>query len=157
MEAIIRNAEASYHDGMRELRYGRPTAALEMFKRAITISGEATLQVKRRARYFSYCGLCLHHAGGSAREVLRLCRRAVKLDPGHPALWRNLAYVANITGRRSQAYSALDRAITINPGHPGVLGDLRKLGVRRRPVLFFLPRSNPINVMLGRIRASVAA
>jgi len=153
MNAIIRSAEESFQNGMLELRYGRPTRALQQFRAAISVASETTSHAKHRAKYFSYYGICLHRTGGSIREVLRVCRKAVTIDPNQPVLWRNLAYVANAAGCPGQAYTALSRAHSLNPGHQGVLGELLDLGVRRRPVLFFLSRTNPINARLGKIRA----
>ena len=153
MEAIIRNAEETYQQGMGELRYGRPREALGMFRRAITISSEATEPTKRRARYLSYCGICVFNTGGPLAEAYTLCRRAVEIDGTDPNLWRNLARVAGAAGRQGQAYRALSHALGVNPDHRGVLRDLRRLGLRRSPVLFFLSRANPFNVVLGRIRS----
>ena len=156
MEAIIRNAEESYQQGMGELRYGRPRKALGMFRRAITISSEATEPTKLRARYLSYCGICVYRTGGPLTEAYSLCRRAVEIDNKNPSLWRNIARVANVAGRQGQAHRALSHALSMSPGHRGVLDDLRKLGLRRSPMLDFLTRANPLNVMLGKIRTLMA-
>jgi len=156
MESIIRNAEETYQQGMGELRYGRTGKALGSFRRAITISSEATEPTKRRARYLSYCGLCVYRTGGPMTEAYSLCRRAVKIDNRNPDLWRNLARVAGAAGRQGQAHRALSHALTVNPDHRGVLQDLRALGMRRSPVLYFLPRANPLNVVLGKIRSSMS-
>jgi tetratricopeptide (TPR) repeat protein len=157
MEAIIRNAEETYQQGMGELRYGRPRKALGMFRRAIAISSEATEPTKRRARYLSYCGICLYHTKGPVSEAYGLCRRAVGIDGTNPGLWRNLALIANAAGRPGQAHRALSFALRMNPTHRGVLRDLRKLGVRSSPVIGFLARASPVNVVLGRLRSAVSA
>jgi len=154
MDVITRNAEELYQRGVSELRYGRATCALLLFRRAVTISREAEQPPRRLAQYLSYCGIGLYHSGGLAIDALRLCQEAVAINPGRSSLWRNLAHVAVAAGRNGLAHHALSRARTVSPGHQGVETDLQKLGVRRRPVLPFLTRSNPVNVVLGRIRAS---
>jgi len=155
MDVITRNAEELYQRGVSELRYGRATCALLLFRRAVTISREAAQPNRRVARYLSYSGICLHRSGGLAQDALRLCQEAVGIDGNRPSLWRNLASVAVAAGRPGLAHHALNRALAVSPGHRGVATDLRKLGIRRRPVLPFLDRSNTVNVVLGRIRASV--
>lgn len=153
MEAIIRNAEESYQQGLGELRYGRPGRALPLFRKAITISSEAAESDKARARYLSFCGVCVYRTGGRLSEAYSLCKRAVELDTNNAGLWRNLAKIAQAAGRQGQAHRALRHALGLglSPGHLGILQDLRKLGFRRKPVLHFLSRSNPFNVLCGRI------
>jgi hypothetical protein len=47
------------------------------------------------------------------------------------------------------------RGLKIKPRHPGLVEALRRLGFRQRPVITFLPRSHPVNQMLGSLRASL--
>jgi len=155
MDVITRNAEELYQRGVSELRYGRAMCALLLFRRAVTISREAERPGRRIARYLSYCGISLYRSGGPVVDAVRLCQEAVAIDPGRPSLWRNLAHVAVAAGRTGHAHHALSRAQAVSPGHQGVATDLQKLGVRRQPVLPFLMRSNPVNVVLGRLRASI--
>ena len=43
-------------------------------------------------------------------------------------------------------------ALKLSPRHPEVLKLVQEIGYRRRPVIPFLARSNPINIWLGRMR-----
>ena len=60
-------------------------------------------------------------------------------------------------GRRGYAYRALSRARRLAPHDAVIAHDLERLGQRRLPVLSFLSRAHPINVVLGRMRASLTA
>lgn len=83
------------------------------------------------------------------REALRCCRRAVELEGSHPEMWLALSRVAERAGRRGEAYSALSQGLTRHPGHRGIQRELRRMGLRRSPVIGVLPRSHAINVLLG--------
>ena len=57
-------------------------------------------------------------------------------------------------GRRKEAYRNFRRGLDLERGHRGIRTALKKMGVRRRPVLSFLARSHPLNVLLGRMRVA---
>jgi hypothetical protein len=44
----------------------------------------------------------------------------------------------------------------MQPGHRQIVGELKKMGLRRKPPLAFLPRTNALNVLLGRMRRAPA-
>ena len=52
-----------------------------------------------------------------------------------------------------QAYQAFLRGLRLQRDHKRLRREIRALGIRRRPVLRFLGRANPINVFLGRLRS----
>jgi hypothetical protein len=47
---------------------------------------------------------------------------------------------------------ALGEGLKIEPDNPQLLDLQGEIGLRRHPVLPFLARSNPLNLVLGRIR-----
>ena len=74
---------------------------------------------------------------------------AVAVEFYNPDLFHNLARVHLRMGRRDRAYPVLLRGLQLHPEHQAILGDLRALGVRRRPFLPFLSRGNPVNRFFG--------
>ena len=84
-------------------------------------------------------------------RTLELCESAVATEFYNPDLFHNLARVHLRMGRRDRAYPVLLRGLQLHPGHRGILGDLRGLGIRRRPLLPFLSRGNPVNRFLGAL------
>lgn len=75
--------------------------------------------------------------------------------PGLPEPWIVLTLVQLANGNRMQAYEALRRALSVDPSDQELRQLLGKLGIRRRPIVPFLPRSNRVNVTLGRLRHKV--
>jgi len=84
-----------------------------------------------------------------------MCRRAIKLSPLVPILFVNLGRVLVESGRRKEARECFMRAYEIdNTNAPAAL-ELSKMGIRRRPVLPFLSRNNPLNIYLGKLRCKI--
>jgi tetratricopeptide (TPR) repeat protein len=106
------------------------------------------------ARYRSYYGLGLALVERRFNEGLELCRSAAKEEFFNPDLYHNLARVHLAFGFKAEALRYLRRGLMIDAAHSGMLDDLRQLGVRRLPMLRFLPRRHPFNRWLGRLRLS---
>ncbi|HXV78231.1 MAG TPA: hypothetical protein VD788_18110 [Candidatus Polarisedimenticolaceae bacterium] len=153
---LNQRAETAFQHGAELLRRGRSRDAAAYLRAAIDLETERGASPGQgEARYLSYYGLCLAQSTHKLREALQFCRRAAELEGYRPDVWWNLGRVALLTGRRGEAYRALRLAAKLDPGHEGIATDLRKLGVRREPVLTFLDRRHPVNVFLGRLRPTV--
>jgi tetratricopeptide (TPR) repeat protein len=145
------SAEASYRHGLEALRAGRRREAMALFEAALEL--EKRVGVERpQPRYMSWYGLCVALELRDVREGLRYCREAVLHESYNPDLHANLGQVLLAAGRRRDAFLALARGLRLEPGHRGILAEMRRMGLRRRPPLPFLSRRNPINVFLGRLR-----
>ena len=55
-------------------------------------------------------------------------------------------------GHRQRAVRAVTRGLEVAPEDPALRAALESMGWRRRPVLPFLSRHNPLNVWLGKVR-----
>lgn len=98
-------------------------------------------------------GLALRHK--QVREGLRLCNHAVKLEFYQPDNMLNLARTQLLAGDRRGATASMRQGLAIDRDHAGLVALAEDLGTRRQPVLQFLARGNPLNVLLGRLRHSV--
>lgn len=149
---MIPAAEHSYNQGLRALSAGRRKEALALFEGAIEIERKVS-RSRPQPRYLSYYGLCLAIERNEVHEGLRYCREAVTLESYNPDLRCNLGHVLLRAGRRREAYRCFVRGLRLENSHPGTVRALRRMGRRRRPFVPFLARHNPINVLLGRLRA----
>ncbi len=91
-------------------------------------------------------------AGKKRRQAVEFCRKAVDLEEYNPDIHWNLGRVLLASGRRREAHRVLRSGLRHEPNHAGLRRELRKMGLRKRPVVGLLPRSNPINVLLGKMR-----
>ena len=94
---------------------------------------------------------------GRLRPAIRACtwlvERGVHSGDSHCALG-----VVLLKGRRrAQAREVFLRGLGTEPGHPALRAQVERMGIRREPVLRFLPRAHPANRLLGLLRARVRA
>lgn len=147
---LVPSAEARFHRGLTALEAGRGVEALALFEAAIELERRAGRKT-RQARYLSWYGLCLALEGGRARDGAELCRQAIGLEFFNADLCWNYGRVLLVLARRKDAYRAFLKGLTIQRNHQGILRELGRMGWRRRPVVPFLARGNPVNKVLGRM------
>jgi tetratricopeptide (TPR) repeat protein len=117
---------------------------------AVTHFQEAVVLEPGAKGYLSYLGLAVAHAHRKYADAEQLCRRAIESEYHRPEHYHNLGEVMLLAGRRGDAIKAYNQALSWNPNHEASQDALRKLGIRRPPVVPMLPRSHPINVVLGK-------
>ena len=146
-------AENHFKKGLAALVDHNYRDASECFRRAVEI--DQARSKRPDLRYLSYYGLSLAKAGLSLNEGVRVCRAAVSKDRNHPVLWLNLGRVYRAAGKTSQALEALDRAARIAPDNSALARELAEVDRRGAPILKTLPRTHPLNVLLGKALHSV--
>ena len=147
-------AESTFQRGMDLLHGGQPREALAFLRAAVDLDESKASSYSGQARYASYYGLCLSQSPSRLHEALKHCRRAAQMEAYRADVWLNLGQVALAASRRGEAHRAFQRGQSLDSTHTGIARELRRLGVRRPPVVRFLRRKNPINVFLGRILAT---
>lgn len=147
---LVQAAETRFQRGLQALTDGRNLEALALF--------EAALELERRlgarapqARYLSFYGLCLAQDGNRVREGAEFCRQAIALEFFNADLFWNYGRVLLVADRRKEAFAAFVKGLSVQKNHQEILRELSKMGWRKPPVIPFLPRGNPLNVVLGRI------
>ena len=100
----------------------------------------------------SYCGLCVaevkHHYG----NALEYCNISVQRDVTNPDHHANTALVYLGRNDRKKAIRQLQAGLKLQPTNPRIHNILDEIGRRRPPVIRFLRRDNPLNVVLGKMR-----
>jgi tetratricopeptide (TPR) repeat protein len=138
-------ADEHFRRGIEALSNDDHAVALEHFRAAQKVDPSS-------ARYRSYFGLCLGIAERRFDQALELCRAAAKEEFFNPDLYRNLASVHLAFGFKAEAIRYLRRGLMIDPANQEIGQDLQRLGVRRSPVLTFLPRRHLLNRWIGVLR-----
>ena len=106
--------------------------------------------------FYSYLGYGIARYQRKTREGIALCQHAIKVEFYEPENYLNLARVHLLRHNRGKAVDAIQRALKLSPRHPEVLKVIKEIGYRRRPVIPFLSRNNPLNVWLGKMRYQTA-
>ncbi|MCP3979273.1 MAG: tetratricopeptide repeat protein [bacterium] len=149
---LVRYAEESFQKGIRALNGCRIREALAFFEAAIELEKRFGVQIPQ-ARYLSFYGLCLSLHGRRLHEAVDVCRLAVKLDEFNADMHANLTRVLLAADLKREAYQTLARGLRTHSDHVSLRRLWRQMGARRKPVIPFLGRGNPINVALGRMVA----
>ncbi len=149
--------ESRAHEGTHEshVLYNR---AVELVNRNRVAAArkelEKALQIcPRHPGYLSLYGLCMAIESQDYEAARRLCESATRIDPTDPAVRVNLGKVLRLQGDARAAYHEFIAAWKIDKKHPGPASELSRMGIRRPPVLGFLPRSHWANIVLGKARA----
>ena len=134
-------------------------AKAEDFLRALTLfvdvyggdDAPSTLNAKM-ARGLSYFGLSVAMVQKKYKAAIDLCKRALELEFYNSDHYINLMKVYVAAGNRKKALETIESGLKLHPEDEALLAARRSLGVRARPAVPFLGRSNPINVSLGQAR-----
>jgi tetratricopeptide (TPR) repeat protein len=129
--------------GIEECDSGNTLGALMHFKEASRKGATPLLN--------SYLAYCLAKEHKSYREAIELGIGAVNEQSGNLVIYRNLAKVYILAGQRNNALKVLRKA-TKRGRDEQIMRLIKKLGIRKNPVLPFLQRENPINIFLGKLR-----
>ena len=131
----------------------------EDFLRALTLfvdiygtEDSPPIRTPKDASGLSYFGLALALMQKKFKPAIDLCRRAIDLEFYNGDHYANLARVYVTAGNRKKAVEIADEGLKLVHGHAYLERVRDSLGVRSRPAVPFLDRTNPINVSLGQSR-----
>jgi predicted Zn-dependent protease len=103
----------------------------------------------------SFYGLCLANLG-DVRQGIQLCSQAVDRQPTEVLPQVNLGKVLRLAGNNQAAHRAFVHAWQVDHHHAAPAAELARMGIRRPPVVPFLPRHHWCNRGLGKLRARFA-
>ncbi|NOY45988.1 MAG: hypothetical protein GXP50_11145 [Deltaproteobacteria bacterium] len=89
---------------------------------------------------------------GRPQLGVRPCFEAIRQGASGPDLYAVLVTLLLASGDRARAHRVLREGLRRAPGHPVLRRQMEAMGVRKPPVVGFLPRSHPVNRWLGRVR-----
>lgn len=105
--------------------------------------------------FYSYLGYGIARCQGKVKEGLKLCQHAIKVEFYEAENYVNLARTCLLAKDRSGAVRAVREGLKVDRQSLELQALYRELGIRREPVLGFLSRTHPLNMLLGRIRSAL--
>jgi predicted Zn-dependent protease len=147
---LVQAAESRFARGLEALEAGRGLEALALFEAAIELERRLGARTPQ-ARYLSFYGLSLALEADRLREGAELCRQAIGLEFFNADLSWNYGRVLLAQERRKEAYQVFLKGLSVQKSHQGILRELARMGWRKRPIVPFLDRKNPVNVALGKM------
>ena len=139
-------------DAMEAVREGDYLRGYTLFLDIYGSEDAPTLQTAKAATGLSFFGLALAMIQKKYKPATDLCKRALSLEFYNPDHYVNLTKVYAAAGNRKKAIETADAGLKIHPEHDPLIAARKELGIRARPAVPFLDRTNPINVSLGQAR-----
>ncbi len=136
----------------REGEYANALLLFEMYLPLLSSNNEHERRLLTEAS--SFCGLCLAMEKHRYAKAIEYCNISLKRDIMNPDHQANVALVYLERGDRKHAVQHLHEGLRLQANHDRVNEVLTKIGRRRPPVIGFLARENPINVVLGKLRGA---
>ena len=128
--------------------------ALTTFIEIYGTESSPPIQSPKDASGLSFFGLCLALVRKQYKAGVDLCKRAIDLEFYNGDHYANLARVYMASNNRKKAVETANQGLKLVPDHEYLMEVREQLGVRSRPPVPILDRSNPINVTLGQARAA---
>jgi len=147
-KAVLEEAEKEFKEGMTQYQAGYYARAFAKFQRAVELD-------KTNATYLSYLSLLVALAQKNYEAAEQLGHTALRMTRNDPQLYLNLAEVYLKAGDKEDAVEALQVGLTYTKQDVRLKRALRKLGVRRSPVISFLERKHFLNRYLGKARHKI--
>jgi tetratricopeptide (TPR) repeat protein len=128
--------------------------------KALLLMQEALAQYPEDSFLLSHYGFLTATVGGNYREGIKACNRAFKSlyqnahsgqEFSHSSLYLNLGRAYLAARKKREAIKTFKQGMNINKEDAGLIMELKRLGMRRRPFVPFLKRSNPINKYVGML------
>lgn len=145
-------AHEKVKEAIRLTRHEEFDEALPLFESHLpSLSGGTIADKRLAANAFSYYGLCVAMVRRKYSQAVDYCNVSLKanfLDPDHRY---NLAMVFLERGERKKAVETLNAGLRLQPDHTQINTIFDRIGRRRRPVVPFLARGNPVNIWLGKL------
>ena len=146
--------KSQYFEEVQQLlRRGNGKSALHTLRQALdTFPADPFL--------LSYYGCLLAIVEKKPKEGIKICEDAIKkLDNSmpfgaeffYPAFYLNLGRAYLKGNRKTEALKAFQKGLQNDPESHDILWEMKKMGTRKKPVLPFLSRSNPINKYIGML------
>ena len=133
-------------------RRGDYLNALTVFRDIYESEDAPPIKNAKDAKGLSYFGLCLALVQKKYKAAMELCKRAIDLEFYNGDHHANLVRVYIARGDRKKAVDTAEAGLRMLPDHEGLVEVRKELGIRARPAVPFLDRSNPVNVSLGQAR-----
>jgi Flp pilus assembly protein TadD len=98
----------------------------------------------------SLMGYSLARESGRLKEAITLCEKALSLSPNQPEHYLNLGRVYIMANKREPAIRIFKAGLRIRKD-PRIMQELKKLGVRKPPIVSSLSRDHVVNVVAGKV------
>ena len=141
----VSDVERLYKEARYYLKRREPNMAAHVLNRALEANPSDP-------RFLSCLGLCKAMVNRRSNEALELCEKALAFGAYGDFFYCNLGKVHLLRGSKQKAYAAFQAGLKTNSRNKDILQALHEMGIRRKPLVSFLPRGHFVNRFAGRMR-----
>ena len=134
----------AFCQGLELLKRNRLPESANAFRMAFKTDPE-------NPRYLSYYGLIVALAEDNLQDGINFCRAAIHRASYEPDFYVNLCKVYAKAGQRKKALETLVEGLSFDKNETRIKTEMKRIGVRRKPTLRFLPRNHFLNKTLGKL------
>jgi tetratricopeptide (TPR) repeat protein len=129
-------------------------------KSAYSVLLQAMVRYPQEPVILSYLGTLQALVDKKYRSGVESCKRAIALFKPkdshaaavlYPVLYLNLGRTCLAADRKKDAIEAFQKGLSYDNSHNELRKEVQLLGIRKKPPLPFLCRSNPINKYMGKL------
>ncbi len=125
----------------------------EQYSEALIIF-EEKLAFTKDPTAMSYYALCLAVVEKNFEHAMSLSMMAIKRDDKNPVMYLNLGKIFILNDQKTLAIRVFMKGLRLDKRHEELIQEIKKVGIRRSPVLNFLPRNNIVNRIFGKLTYS---
>jgi tetratricopeptide (TPR) repeat protein len=147
----------TYKDYLKEIKALIRTDSQE---KALELLNKAVINYPYNPIIHSYLGFLEAAVNKQYAKGIKLCRESIKIlkeqlpvESGFflSVLYLNLGKTYLAANKKKEAYDAFQKGLETDKKNEEILYEIKNLGIRRRPPLPFLKRSNPLNKYIGKL------
>jgi tetratricopeptide (TPR) repeat protein len=142
------NSKELFKAGIKLLKEKKYWDALSSIKIAIEKGGYENVD-EIPPLYLSYLGLSTALAEKKYRNGATICEKAIKKEFYNPVFYLNLGKVYAAGGYKLKAINTFNKGLKIDGSHNEIIAELKKMGLRRKPIIPLLTRTHVLNKYLG--------
>jgi tetratricopeptide (TPR) repeat protein len=124
---------------------------------ALLILKHALKQMPDDPFILSYYGCLVAIVDKKASQGAKICREVIEMVKRfqplgefiYPVFYLNLGRCYLAGGQKKRALEIFKEGLKMDAEDPDIHFELKRLGIRRRPPISFLPRANPLNKYIG--------
>ncbi|WP_298435742.1 hypothetical protein [Geobacter sp.] len=134
------DVDALINQGIKAANSGDTVYALECLEQAV--------KLRSTPRAWSYLAFCLARERQQIDYAVKICEEAIRKDPRSSSHYLNLGRIHLLAGRRTDAIRLFRQGL-LYERNVQIEAELRRLGLRKPPVIGFLGREHVLNKYLG--------
>lgn len=98
----------------------------------------------------SLMGYSLATESGQIREGIKLCKKAILLNPHNCDYYLRLGQIYLLAGRKEESIKVFRRGLRVRKD-TRIIAELKKLGIRKPPYFSSLDRGHILNKVAGKL------